>query len=126
MPEPLQKVASPQEFMDGLHEVGEDRIISSPATSQQPVVLLLDSQAARSARRSLLVPSQPKTPYLSTTAPSCIRPQPLGVQHDGLMAARVAEADEHGEVLRYVGSYDAESGVCQASMHGHGGSWLWR
>lgn len=32
------------------------------------------------------------------------------------MAARVAEADEHGEVLRYVGSYDAESGVCQVGV----------
>jgi len=30
--------------------------------------------------------------------------------------ARVREADEAGEVLRYVGSYDAESGVCQAGL----------
>lgn len=29
------------------------------------------------------------------------------------MEARLREAEEHGEVLRYVGSYDAESGVCQ-------------
>ncbi|KAI3426930.1 hypothetical protein D9Q98_006874 [Chlorella vulgaris] len=37
-------------------------------------------------------------------------------EHDDVMAARVAEADEHGEVLRYVGSYDAESGVCQVLL----------
>jgi hypothetical protein len=29
------------------------------------------------------------------------------------MAERVREADTHGEVLRYVGTFDAESGVCQ-------------
>lgn len=32
------------------------------------------------------------------------------------MAARLAEAEAHGEVLRYVGSYDAESGVCQVGV----------
>ncbi|PRW51144.1 homoserine dehydrogenase [Chlorella sorokiniana] len=37
-------------------------------------------------------------------------------QFDGDMEARLREAEEHGEVLRYVGSYDAESGVCQAHV----------
>ena len=35
------------------------------------------------------------------------------LQYDDIMAERVQQADRHGEVLRYVGSYDAESGVCQ-------------
>jgi homoserine dehydrogenase len=35
---------------------------------------------------------------------------------DADMDARVREADAAGEVLRYVGSYDAESGVCQAHL----------
>ena len=35
---------------------------------------------------------------------------------DGEIDARVREADAAGEVLRYVGSYDAESGVCQAGL----------
>lgn len=37
-------------------------------------------------------------------------------QHDSIMEARVREAEEHGEVLRYVGSFDAESGVCQVLL----------
>ena len=35
---------------------------------------------------------------------------------DGDIDARVREADAAGEVLRYVGSFDAESGVCQAHL----------
>ena len=35
---------------------------------------------------------------------------------DAEIDARVCEADAAGEVLRYVGSYDAESGVCQAHL----------
>lgn len=37
-------------------------------------------------------------------------------QYDSAMDARVREADAAGEVLRYVGSFDAESGVCQAGL----------
>lgn len=40
----------------------------------------------------------------------------LSAQFDAHVAARLAEADAAGEVLRYVGSYDAESGVCQAGL----------
>jgi hypothetical protein len=53
---------------------------------------------------------------------SCSRPVPpcpvpsLPWQYDGLMAARVQEAEACGEVLRYVGSFDAESGVCQVRV----------
>lgn len=45
----------------------------------------------------------------------CVHPSLLTrcSQFDGDMEARLREAEEHGEVLRYVGSYDAESGVCQ-------------
>jgi len=35
---------------------------------------------------------------------------------DSEIDERVREADAAGEVLRYVGSYDAESGVCQAGL----------
>lgn len=35
---------------------------------------------------------------------------------DAEVDARVREADAAGEVLRYVGSFDAESGVCQAHL----------
>lgn len=37
-------------------------------------------------------------------------------QYDSIMEERVKEAEAHGEVLRYVGSYDAESGVCQVLL----------
>ncbi|EFN56653.1 hypothetical protein CHLNCDRAFT_57539 [Chlorella variabilis] len=37
-------------------------------------------------------------------------------EYDDIMAERVQQADRHGEVLRYVGSYDAESGVCQVLL----------
>lgn len=38
------------------------------------------------------------------------------MQHDGVMDAQLRSADAAGEVLRYIGSYDAESGVCQAGL----------
>lgn len=48
---------------------------------------------------------------------SCTPIAPLSLlQHDSVMEARVQEADAHGEVLRYIGSYDAESGVCQVGL----------
>lgn len=37
-------------------------------------------------------------------------------QADEQMDKRVREADARGEVLRYVGTYDAESGVCQVNL----------
>lgn len=37
-------------------------------------------------------------------------------QCDADMQQRVVEADARGEVLRYVGSYDTESGVCQVML----------
>ena len=37
-------------------------------------------------------------------------------EHDAVMDGALREAEAAGEVIRYVGSYDAESGVCQAGL----------
>ena len=38
------------------------------------------------------------------------------MQYDHLMVPLLKEAEERDMVLRYVGSYDAESGVCQVTL----------
>ncbi|KAH7620178.1 putative Bifunctional aspartokinase/homoserine dehydrogenase 1, chloroplastic [Nannochloris sp. 'desiccata'] len=56
--------------------------------------------------------------------PAALRSADISVQtfmeqlphFDGEIDARVKEADAQGDVLRYVGSFDAESGVCQAHL----------
>jgi homoserine dehydrogenase len=56
--------------------------------------------------------------------PAALRSADISVQtfmeqlpkFDAEIDARVREADAAGDVLRYVGSYDAESGVCQAHL----------
>lgn len=47
-------------------------------------------------------------------AESWWRPRPCA-QYDDIMVPRLEAAERQDMVLRYVGSYDAESGVCQVS-----------
>lgn len=84
VPESMRSLASPQEFMSRLHEVRDkDRVV--------------DGEKLRERQRG----------------PHPFRPPHIDLQVDEEWEHRVREADERGEVLRYVGSYDGESGLCK-------------
>lgn len=110
VPEVLKTSPSPQEFMDSLHEVGA----GSGGTLMFGLVVLGWVESSEGSGSAAAAPPPPTQRHRCSRTPNPpppnLSPRP---QHDAVMEARVAEADAHGEVLRYVGSYDAESGVCQ-------------
>lgn len=108
--------------MDSLHQVGHLCLcLSGQAACYVCVPFWLGCQfpvlkarlwKAAEEHGAVLPPVEPTALLSSHFAPCFL------LQFDGDMEARLKEAEAHGEVLRYVGSYDAESGVCQVGLGG--------